>query len=35
MKNDFLYMLKAINWLLDGASYLGQEKEKSPDSGNC
>ena len=35
MKNDCLDMLKAIIWLLDGASYLWQEKEKSPDSGNC
>ena len=35
MKNDCLDMLKAIIWLLDGASYLWQDKEKSPDSGNC
>ena len=35
MKNDCLDMLKAIIWLLDGASYLWQAKEKSPDSGNC
>ena len=35
MKNDCLDMLKAIIWLLNGASYLWQDKEKSPDSGNC
>ena len=35
MRNDCLDMLKAIIWLLDGASYLWREKEKSPDSGNC
>ena len=35
MKNDCLDMLKAIIWLLDGASYLWKDKEKSPDSGNC
>ena len=35
MRNDCLDMLRAIIWLLDGASYLWQEKEKSPDSGNC
>ena len=28
-------MLKAILWLLDGARYLWEGKEKSPDSGNC
>ncbi len=36
MKNDCLDMLKAILWLLDGATYLWQgENEKSPNSGNC
>ena len=35
MKNDCLDMLKAIIWMLDGAKYLWQGKEKSPDSGNC
>ncbi len=28
-------MLKAVLWMLDGAKYLWQGKEKSPDSGNC
>ena len=28
-------MLKAILWMLDGARYLWQGEEKSPDSGNC
>ena len=28
-------MLKAILWMLDGARYLWQDEEKSPDSGNC
>ena len=35
MKNDCLDMLKAIIRMLDGAKYLWQETEKSPDSGNC
>ena len=35
MKNDCQDMLKAIIWLLDGAKYLWQGTEKSPDSGNC
>ena len=35
MKNDCLDMLKAILWMLDGAKYLWQGEEKSPDSGNC
>lgn len=35
MRNDCLDMLKAILWMLDGAKYLWQGKEKSPDSGNC
>lgn len=35
MKNDCLDMLKAIIWILDGAKYLWQGTEKSPDSGNC
>ena len=35
MKNDCLDMLKAILWMLDGAKYLWQDEEKSPDSGNC
>ena len=34
MKNDCLDMLKAIIWMLDGAKYLWQGTEKSPDSGN-
>ena len=28
-------MVKAILWMLDGARYLWQGEEKSPDSGNC
>ena len=28
-------MLKAILWILDGARYLWQDEEKSPDRGNC
>ena len=28
-------MLKEILWMLDGARYLWQGEEKSPDSGNC
>lgn len=35
MRNDCLDMLKAILWMLDGARYLWQGKEKSSDSGNC
>ena len=35
MRNDCLDMLKAILWMLDGAKYLWEDKEKSPDSGNC
>ena len=35
MRNDCLDILKAILWMLDGAKYLWQETEKSPDSGNC
>ena len=35
MRNECLDMLKAILWMLDGARYLGQDEEKSPDSGNC
>lgn len=35
MSNDCLDMLKAILWMLDGARYLWENKEKSPDSGNC
>ena len=35
MRNDCLVMLKAILWMLDGAKYLWQGEEKSPDSGNC
>lgn len=35
MRNECLDMLKAILWMLDGARYLWQDKEKSPDSGNC
>ena len=34
MRNDCLDMLKAILWMLDGAKYLWQGEEKSPDSGN-
>lgn len=35
MRNECLDMLKAILWMLDGARYLWQGEEKSPDSGNC
>ena len=35
VRNDCLDMLKAILWMLDGARYLWQGEEKSPDSGNC
>ena len=39
MRNDCMDMLQAIISMLDGAKYLWQgtkeEKEKSPDSGNC
>ena len=39
MRNDCMYMLQAIISMLDGARYLWQgtkeEKEKSPNSGNC
>lgn len=35
MRNDCLDMLKAILWMLDGARYLWEDKEKSPNSGNC
>lgn len=35
MRNDCLDMLKAILWMLDGTRYLWEDKEKSPDSGNC
>ena len=35
MRNDCRDMLKAILWMLDGARYLWQGEEKSPDSGNC
>ncbi len=35
MRNDCLDMLKAILWMLNGARYLWEDKEKSPDSGNC
>lgn len=35
MRNDCLDMLKAILWMLEGARYLWEDKEKSPDSGNC
>ena len=35
MRNDCLDMLIAILWMLDGARYLWQGEEKSPDSGNC
>lgn len=35
MRNDCLDMLKAILWMLDGAKYLWQNEEKSPNSGNC
>ena len=35
MRTDCLDMLKAILWMLDGARYLWQGEEKSPDSGNC
>jgi len=35
MRNDCLDVLKAILWMLDGARYMWEDKEKSPDSGNC
>ena len=35
MRNECLDMLKAILWMLDGARYLWQDEEKTPDSGNC
>ena len=39
MRNDCMDMLQAIISMLDGAKYLWQgtkeEKEKSPNSGNC
>ena len=35
MRNDCLDMLKAILWMLDGARYRWEDKEKSPNSGNC
>ena len=35
MRNDCLDMLKAILWMLDGARYLWEDKEKRPNSGNC
>ena len=36
MRNDYLDMLKAILWMLDGTKYLWQDgNEKSPNSGNC
>lgn len=35
MRNECLDMLKAILWMLDGARYLWQDEEKSPDSVNC
>ena len=39
MRNDCMDMLQAIIAMLDGAKYLWQgakeEKEKSPNSGNC
>ena len=35
MRNDCLDMLKAILWMLNGAKYLWQGEEKSPDSDNC
>ena len=36
LHKDHEDMLKAVLWMLDGASYLWQViAEKSPDSGNC
>ncbi len=35
LQESYEDMLKAILWMLDGAKYLWQGKEKSPDSGNC
>ncbi len=35
LQTSYEDMLKAILWMLDGAKYLWQGKEKSPDSGNC
>ncbi len=35
LQTSYEDMLKAILWMLDGAKYLWQGKEKSSDSGNC
>ncbi len=35
LQTSYEDMLKAILWMLDGAKYLWQGKEKNPDSGNC
>lgn len=35
LQTSYEDMLKAILWMLDGAKYLWQGKEESPDSGNC
>ena len=34
MQTDYLNMLKAIIWMLDGAKYLWQGKEDNPDKDN-
>ena len=35
LQETYENMLKAILWMLDGARYLWQCEEKSPDSDNC
>lgn len=35
LRESYEDMLKAILWMLDGAKYLWQGEEKSPNSGNC
>lgn len=35
LQDTYADMLKAILWMLEGAKYLWQGKEKGPDSGNC
>lgn len=35
LQETYENMLKAILWMLDGARYLWQGEEKSPDSDNC
>lgn len=35
LQEAYVNMLKVILWMLDGARYLWQGEEKSPNSGNC